>query len=312
VDFVIFILAMGALIVGADFIINQSERIALRFNISEFVIGATVIALGTSLPEMAASVAASFGGKPEIAIANAVGSNIFNITLVLAIILIISKSINPNRDFFAKDAIWAMLPVVVFLMMSIDGSIDSFDGTLLLILMFAYMLFLIEDSKGLGVEELENIDKNKFKWSSTLALLLLGFIFVVGGAHFAIESASNIAQEFGVSEWIIGVIMISFGTSLPEVVISISAALKGKVDMAIGNIIGSNLSNITIVVGLASLVNALPISLADNAFDIATMAAATIILVYITANKLYTRPAGISLLILLALFLDHTIDKMVA
>ena len=311
-DFVIFILAMGALIVGADFIINQSERIALRFNISEFVIGATVIALGTSLPEMAASVAASFGGKPEIAIANAVGSNIFNITLVLAIILIISKSINPNRDFFAKDAIWAMLPVVVFLMMSIDGSIDSFDGTLLLILMFAYMLFLIEDSKGLGVEELENIDKNKFKWSSTLALLLLGFIFVVGGAHFAIESASNIAQEFGVSEWIIGVIMISFGTSLPEVVISISAALKGKVDMAIGNIIGSNLSNITIVVGLASLVNALPISLADNAFDIATMAAATIILVYITANKLYTRPAGISLLILLALFLDHTIDKMVA
>lgn len=301
---------MGVLIVGADFIVDQSERIALRFNISEFVIGATIIALGTSLPEMAASVAASFGGKPEIAIANAVGSNILNITLVLAIIFIISKAIKPQRDFFAKDAIWAMLPVILFLLMSIDGKIDTFDGILLLILMFAYMLFLLEDSKGLGTEEIDEMDDQQFTWSSTLGLLTLGFVFVVGGAHFAIESASNIAQEFGISEWIIGIIMISFGTSLPEVVISISAALKGKVDMAIGNIIGSNLANTTIVIGLASMVNSLPISLADNAFDMATMTAATIILVYITANKLYSKPAGISLLIVLALFLDHTIDKM--
>ena len=101
-DFVIFILAMGALIVGADFIVNQSERIAIHFGISEFVIGATIIALGTSLPEMAASVAASIDGKPEIAIANAIGSNIFNITLVLAVIFIIKKNITSDRDFLQK------------------------------------------------------------------------------------------------------------------------------------------------------------------------------------------------------------------
>ncbi|MCH9739871.1 MAG: calcium/sodium antiporter [Epsilonproteobacteria bacterium] len=309
-DFVIFILAMGALIVGADFIVNQSEKIAVRFNISEFVIGATIIALGTSLPEMAASIAASLGGKPEIAIANAIGSNIFNITLVLAIIFIITKNINPDRDFFKKDTTWALVPIILFLLMSIDGTIGTLDGILLLILMLAYMLFLLEDSHGLGTEEIEDIDVDEFKWSITLGLLLIGFVFVVGGAHFAIESASDIALEFGISEWIIGIIMISFGTSLPEVVISISAALKGKVDMAIRNIIGSNLANTTMVIGLAALVNDLPISLANNAFDIATMTAATIMLIYITANKLYSKPAGISLLILLTLFLENTIRTM--
>ena len=309
-DFVIFILAMGTLIVGADFIVNKSERIAVHFNISEFVIGATIVALGTSLPEMAASIAASVDNKPEIAVANAIGSNIFNITLVLAIIFLISKKITPKRDFFAKDTTWALVPIILFLLMSIDGVISFLDGILLLILMLAYMLFLFEDSEGLGVDEIPDDTTEGFKWSSTVGLLLLGFAFVVGGAHFAIESASDIALEFGVSEWAIGIIMISFGTSLPELVISVSAAFKGKVDMAIGNIIGSNLANTTLVIGFAALVNELPISLAENAFDLATMTAATIMLIYITANKLYSRPAGISLLLLLVLFLENTISNM--
>ncbi|HIO95885.1 MAG TPA: calcium/sodium antiporter [Campylobacterales bacterium] len=309
-DFVIFILAMGALIVGADFIVNQSERIAVHFNISEFVIGATIVALGTSLPEMAASITASMDNKPEIAVANAIGSNIFNITLVLAIIFLISKKITPKRDFFAKDSTWALVPIILFLLMSIDGVISFLDGILLLILMLAYMLFLFEDSEGLGVDEIPDDTTEGFKWSSTVGLLLVGFAFVVGGAHFAIESASYIALEFGVSEWVIGIIMISFGTSLPELVISVSAAFKGKVDMAIGNIIGSNLANTTLVIGFAALVNELPISLAENAFDVATMTAATIMLIYITANKLYSRPAGISLLLLLVLFLENTISNM--
>lgn len=309
-DFVIFILAMGALIVGADFIVNQSERIAVHFNISEFVIGATIVALGTSLPEMAASITASMDNKPEIAVANVIGSNIFNITLVLAIIFLISKKITPKRDFFAKDSTWALVPIILFLLMSIDGVISFLDGILLLILMLAYMLFLFEDSEGLGVDEIPDDTTEGFKWSSTVGLLLVGFAFVVGGAHFAIESASYIALEFGVSEWVIGIIMISFGTSLPELVISVSAAFKGKVDMAIGNIIGSNLANTTLVIGFAALVNELPISLAENAFDVATMTAATIMLIYITANKLYSRPAGISLLLLLVLFLENTISNM--
>ena len=312
-DFVIFILAMGALILGADFIVDQSERIALRFNISEFVIGATIIALGTSLPEMAASISASVSGKPEIALANAIGSNIFNITLVLGVIFLITKNINPNRDFFAKDTTWALVPIMLFLLMSIDGIISSFDAILLLCLMGAYILFLLNDCHNLDENNIEELkaEEDSFGWLKILILLSIGFVFVVMGAHFAIESASSIALDFGLSEWVIGIIMISFGTSLPELVISISAALKGKVDMAIGNVIGSNLANTTLVIGSAALVKDLPISLTDNVFDIATMVAATILLIYITANKLYSKPAGIALLIILALFLEHTFKTMV-
>jgi len=309
-DVVIFILAMGGLIFGADFIVNQSERIALRFNISEFIIGSTLIALGTSLPEMAASIAASIDGKPEIAIANAVGSNIMNITLVLAVIFIISKRFIPKRDFFAKDSIWALMPILMFLLMAMDGIINTFDAILLMILMVAYLLFLIEDSKGLGTEELEEDSKKDFSWFKSIFLLLIGFIFVVIGAHFAVDSASNIAKSFHVSEWIIGVLLISFGTSLPELVVSVSAALKGKVDMAIGNIIGSNLANTTMVIGTAALVGDLAIDLEKYMFDLMLMTIATIMLIYITANKLYSKPAGISLLILLALFIENAIKGM--
>jgi len=312
VDFVIFILAMGALIVGADFIVNQSEKIAKHFNLSEFVIGATIIALGTSLPEMAASIAATFNNKLDMAISNAIGSNIFNISLVLAIIFLISRNIKPTRDFFSKDTTWALVPIMLFILMSIDGVIGKLDAILLLTLMFAYMLFLLNDThkeKGLPPlnDEEDQKSDQKFNWITTIALLSIGFIFVISGAHFAVESASGIAHNFGVSEWVIGIVLVSFGTSLPELVISVSAALKGKVDMAIGNIIGSNLANITLVVGLSALVKELPISLATHAFDISAMVVATIMLIYITANKLYNRPAGISLLILLILFLDHTV-----
>ena len=306
-DFVIFIIAMAGLIFGADFIINQSERIALRFNISEFVIGSTLVALGTSLPEMAASIAASATGKADMAIANAVGSNIMNITLVLAIIFIIAKRFNSNRDFFAKDSIWAMMPVMLFLLMSIDGTISTVDGVLLLIIMLAYLMFLSEDAQSADIEEIDEELKMNFSWLKTIALLTVGFILVIIGAHFAVDSASNIAKSFGVSEWVIGVVLISFGTSLPELIISVSAALKGKVEMAIGNIIGSNLANISVVIGSSALVNELHFSLVDHTFDISLMVAATIMLIYITANKLYNKSAGISLLILLALFLEHTV-----
>ena len=306
-DFVIFILAMGALIFGADFIIHQSERIALRFNISEFVIGSTLIALGTSLPEMAASMAASFDNKPELAIANAVGSNIINITLVLGVIFLISKPFKPTRDFFAKDSIWALMPILVFLLMSIDGHIGKFDAVLLFVLMFAYLFFLLEDAKSEVLSEVDEELKIDFSWIKSILLLLFGFIMVVLGASFAVDSASSIAEQFGVSEWLIGVLVIAFGTSLPELIVSVSAALKGKVGMAIGNIIGSNLANTTMVIGGSAMVNTLDISLKAYYFDLALMTAATIMLIYITANKLYSKPAGISLLILLALFLHEKV-----
>jgi len=313
-NFVIFVIAMGVLIWGAEMIIKQSERIALKFKIPEFIIGATLIALGTSLPEMAASVAASLDGKADIAISNVIGSNILNITLVLAMVFLISKKITPARDFFAKDSTWALVPVLVFILMIFDGIISRFDAAFLLLLMGAYLLFLLQDAKSIpdleNIEEFEEIDLSSFSWSKVIPLLFLGFVLVIIGAHFTVESASEIAKNFGISEWIIGIIMISLGTSLPELVVSISAAVKGKVDMAIGNIIGSNMANTTVVLGTAAMVHPLPINASAYIFDIASMLIATLLLVFLTANKLYTKSAGISLIIILGLFLNNTLQNM--
>ena len=309
-DFVIFIISMGVLIWGADLLIEQSERIALRFNISEFVIGATLIALGTSLPEMAASVAASINGKSELAVSNVIGSNILNITLVLASVFLVAKRISPDRDFFAKDSIWALMPVMVFILMIFDGVISRFDAMLLLLMMGAYLLFLIQDSRCMPEPDLDVNEVQDFSWTKTVPMLILGLILVIVGADYTVESASSIAKRFGVSEWIIGIMMVSLGTSLPELVVSISAARRGKVDMAIGNIIGSNMANTSVVLGAAALVKPLPVDAVGNLFDIATMAVATLLLVFITANKLYTKSAGISLIIILGLFLNNTLQSM--
>ena len=309
-NFIIFIIAMGILIWGAELLIDQSERIALKFKIPEFIIGATLIALGTSLPEMAASMTASFNGKTDIAIANVIGSNVLNITLVLATVFLIATKINPNRDFFAKDSTWALVPVLVFILMILDGVISRFDATLLLLLMGAYLLFLLQDAKDMPEEDIDDLDVRNFSWSQTGAVLLGGFFLVIIGAHFTVESASTIARDFGISEWVIGIIMISLGTSLPELVVSVSAAIKGKVDMAIGNIIGSNMANTTVVLGASALVHPISINASAYLFDISTMIVATLLLVFITANKLYNKSAGISLIIILGLFLNNTLQSM--
>jgi cation:H+ antiporter len=303
-DILIFVISMGALIYGADFIIEQSEKIALHFNISAFVIGATLIALGTSLPEMAVSMSASFKGSGDIAVANVIGSTIFNISLVLGAVFLMAKSIKPERDLFAKDSSWSLFPILIFLLMGLDGQLSRFDGFLFILIMAAYLLFLIQSNQ---VEELDDdISKEKFAWGKTLGLLFVGFVFVIGGADFAIDSAGNIAREFGVSEWIIGLFLVAFGTSLPELVVSIKAALSNNADMAIGAIIGSNVANFTMVLGLSSLVNPLNVNLNATFFDVMAALIVSVMLVFITANKLYNKSAGIVMMTVLALVISNS------
>ncbi len=304
-DFIVFTLAMGALIYGADFIIKESERIALKFNISHFVIGATLVAVGTSLPEMAVSMSASLKGSADIAVANVIGSTIFNISLVLGVVFLLAKKINPNRDLFAKDSAWSLFPILVFILMSIDGKLNYVDGILFLFLMAGYVLFLIQSNQ---VEEVDDdLIKEEFVWLKTALLLLVGFCFVISGAHFAIDSAGNIARNFGVSEWVIGLFLVAFGTSLPELMISIKSALKNNADLAIGNIIGSNVANFTMVLGLSSIINPLNVDLHANFFDITAAFIVSLMLVFITANKLYNKSAGIALMVVLALVIQNSL-----
>ena len=304
-DFLIFVVSMGALIYGAEFIIQQSEKIALHYNISHFVIGATLIALGTSLPEMAVSMSASMKGSGDIAVANVIGSTIFNIAMVLGAVFLLAKKITPDRDLFAKDSAWSLFPILVFILMAIDGKLNIIDGILFLCLMGAYLIFLIGSNQ---VDEIdEELAKEKFAWPKTLTLLIIGFIFVVVGADFAIDSAGNIARSFGISEWVIGLFLVAFGTSLPELTISIKSAMNNNADLAIGNIIGSNVANFTMVLGVSSIVNTLNVDLSKNFFDIAAAFIVSLMLVFITANKLYNKSAGIVLIVVLGLVIQNSL-----
>ena len=320
---------MAALIYGADFIIRESERIALHFDISHFVIGATLVGFGTSLPEMASSMMASGYAKSDMAVANVIGSVTFNITLILGTVFFLAKRMNPDRDLFNKDSAWILFPVIIYFLMAFDGIISRFEGAVLLLLMGSYLYFLFStDGEELTEEIDESLEKEAFAWGKTVLLLGLGFILTIGGAHFVVESGSGIARSLGVSEWLIGLLLISFGTSLPELVVSLVALKKGNADLSIGNIIGSNVANFSMVLGAASLVSPLIVALQANAFDIFIMIAslirpltvsggnhfdvyimmaASLALLLILANKLYNKAGGIFLLMILALFLQNAV-----
>lgn len=305
-DYIIFLAAMAALIYGADFIIKESERIALHFNISHFVIGATLVAFGTSLPEMAASMMAASQGKTDMAVANVLGSVIFNITLVLGLVFFIAKSMKPERDLFSKDSAWILAPVVIFLIMIQDGVIGRVDGLIFLFIMVSYLIFLFTSSKEELEGEIDDSLTEKFNWLKTILMLGVGFAFTIGGANFVIESGTSIARSLDVSEWIIGLFLISLGTSLPELVVSLVAIKKGNADMSIGNIIGSNVANFSMVLGASSLIEPLKIDIQANSFDILIMVSASLMLLFILANKLYNKAGAIFLLAILALFIQNS------
>ena len=168
--------------------------------------------------------------------------------------------------------------------------------------------FLFTDSKGdLEGEIDDSLSNEEFNWLKTIGLLTIGFAFTIGGANFVIESGTYIARDFGVSEWIIGLFLISLGTSLPELVVSLVAIKKGNADMSVGNIIGSNVANLSMVLGASSLINPLTVDLASTQFDIFVMAGASLTLLFILANKLYNKAGGIFLLTILALLIQHSL-----
>ena len=306
-DYIIFLVAMAALIYGADFIIKESERIALHFDISHFVIGATLVAFGTSLPEMAASMMAAYHGKNDMAVANVVGSVTFNITLVLGLVFFIAKQMNPSRDLFSKDSAWVVVPVIIFLVMIQDGVISRFDALLFILMMISYLIFLFTSSKEDLEDEIDDtLSREKFNWGKSIVLLVIGFAFTIGGANFVVESGTHIAHNLGVSEWIIGLFLISLGTSLPELVVSLIAVKKGNADMSIGNIIGSNVANFSMVLGGSALIAPLKVNIQAVSFDIIILSAASLTLLFILANKLYNKAGAIFLLTILALFIAHS------
>jgi cation:H+ antiporter len=226
---------------------------------------------------------------------------------VLGTVFVLAKSMHPKRDLFGLDSAWVVVPVIVLFLMIQDGVIGRLDGILFLLIMVSYLFFLFKDAKeDLEGEIDEDLAKEKFLWGKTIVLLTIGFALTLGGAHFVIESATAIARGLNVSEWIIGLFLISFGTSLPELVVSLVALKKGNAEMSIGNIIGSNVANFSMVLGGASLIAPLSVDLNKTGFDFLIMAGASLTLLFILANKIYNKAGGIFLLTILVLFIQNS------
>lgn len=239
---------------GADWLVGAATRIAKRLGVSEMIIGLTVVAAGTSAPEMAVSIEAALTGEPEIALANIVGSNIFNLGLILGMVVLVS-SVVTSRAMVFRDGLMLMASSLLLLAFLSDGILTRVEGFLLLGCLVGYITYLIQQRAPVDDE----LPEGEYKWTDW-GTLIFGLGMVLAGGHFLVDSASYIATTFGLSEWLIGLTIVAIGTSAPELVTSLAAILRGNHGISIGNLIGSDLFNILGAVGLAAIASPLLIS----------------------------------------------------
>jgi len=277
-----FVLGLGALTLGAELMVRGAARMALTFGISPLVIGLTVVAFGTSAPEMAVSAGAVLNGSGDLAIGNVVGSNIANILLILGLsALIVPLTV---ADQVIRQEIPIMIGASLLLVvLALDGRIGVGEGTLLFALVIVYAIFLIVQSRRAGQElqeefadELPPADSRwDAHWSVQILLVVGGLALLVVGADWLVEAATAVARAFGVSELVIGLTVVAVGTSMPEIATSLVAAWRGQRDIAVGNAVGSNVFNIFACLGLAGMISGdgLVVSAAARHFDLWVMLA---------------------------------------
>ena len=248
------------LVVGGEFIVRSSVALSLRFNISKFVIGMTVVSFATSLPELIVSINAAINGSPSIAINNVVGSNIANIGLVLGLIAILTD-ISVDDKFFIRDWSWMFfLSIIVSLFMFQDNLLDGFEGLLLVIFLLSFIYNVLKKSD--STESFNDID-DKLKLTSNFKILIwliISSLTLYFGAEFLVEGAVNLAKQINISEAVISVTLVAIGTSIPELAASLVAVAKNEKGISVGNLIGSNIFNIGSVLGITAIIKDISIA----------------------------------------------------
>ena len=285
------------LIKGADFFVDGAAAIAKKLGVPQIVIGLTIVAMGTSAPEAAVSISAAVKGNNGISIGNVLGSNIMNILLILGITSVITV-LSVKRDTVRIDIPFMIFSTILFITWgTVGGSITRVTGIIFLIMLAGYTGYLMWYAKSHGEEEEETKD---IKLWLIPIFILGGLAAIIFGSDITVDGASAVARTFGVSDRVIGLTIVAFGTSLPELMTSVTAARKGNVDLAIGNIVGSNLFNILFILGITSVIIDLPyISEAANFMFDGFMALFAAILLWLLTvkNKRLGRAGGIIMLL---------------
>jgi cation:H+ antiporter len=287
--FVALLVGLVCLVGGAELLVRGAASIASRFGIAPVIIGLTVVAFGTSAPELAVSVSAGFAGDGEVAFGNVAGSNIANILLILGASAVVGGLVVSQR-IVRLDIPVLIVASVVTLLLSLDNKIGRLDGTVLFVGVAAYTTWLIRAARNERADVLEEYDDAVEELEVEIvdkplpvqvALLVVGLGVLVAGSQLLVGSATDIAEELGVSDLVIGLTVVAIGTSLPELATSLLAALRGQRDIAVGNVVGSNLFNLLCVLGVTGIVSPDPIPVADSSLrvDFPVVLGATIVLV---------------------------------
>lgn len=309
---VLLVIGFVMLIKGADWFVEGSSKIASKFGIPQIVIGLTIVAMGTSAPEAAVSITAALKGSADITIGNVVGSNILNILLILGITsVIIPLSVKKNTLYVEIPFVIAVSAILAFLGLK-DGFVSRIDGLFLWFLFIIFLAYLFMLSKK-GIDT-ETDDVPELQEKDTilkmLLMLVIGLVLIIWGSDVTVDAATEIARAFGWSERLIGLTIVAFGTSLPELITSVTAGMKGKSDIAIGNIVGSNIFNILFVVGTTALITPVVYAPGFKADSIVCIASAVLLLVsvFLGKDKKLTKTGGIIMLLSFAAYFMYLVQ----
>lgn len=297
----IFVVSLGALLKASDWFVDSAEAIGLSWGVSPFIIGVTIVAFGTSLPELATSIAAVLAGQSEIVVGNVVGSNITNIAMVLGISAIVAKNIKLDNDLWQIDMSFLWASAFLFWFMIYDAHLSVFECILMLACLGVFLAYSFGSGQKASKED------RPVATAKHYGLLVLGGVLIYFSANYTIYAVTEISTILQIPPKIIALSAVAIGTSLPEVVVSVSAARRGKAGIAIGNVLGSNVFNTFVVMGVPGLIGNLDIPADILSFYLPLMIAMTILFGVMSLDRVITRWEGAILLLFYTIFLAELV-----
>ena len=318
IQIILLIVGFILLIKGADWLIDGASSTASHFKVSKLLIGLTIIAFGTGAPELAVSVSSLLNGTTDMLLGNVIGSNILNILLLIGIAAVI-RPIRIKKDTVAKELPLLLLISTVIIVLFLDtllvsadqNTISRADGIICLLCFSVFIFYIISMARKNRAAKTE-VEKPKFRLGISLFLILIGLAGVVGGSELVVSSASTIAASIGVSDRMIALTIVAFGTSLPELITTIKAAKRGENELLVGNIIGSNIFNICIVLGLPVALFGTITPSSFEVIDLIMLVGATVILLLVSrSDRKITHLEGILMLIIFTIYYGYIITSAI-
>ena len=306
----VFLILIGfvLLLKGADLLVDGASGVAKKFHIPEIIIGLTIVSIGTSMPELFVSITSSINGLEDMSMGNVIGSNVCNLLLILGLSAVIKPIIFKKETKFIEMPMCLAITIIFMVLANIGGGISRIDAVILIILFIEFIGYTIYMGKRESKEAIVEVQAETGKQRSTIvniAYIILGTIALKFGGDFVVEHSQIIAEHFNVSEKIIGLTIIAIGTSLPELVTSVTAALKGSSDIAIGNILGSNIFNFLLIIGVVGIMNPIHYNTSYN-IQMTILVIGTLVLSifpYTDKKDEMTLSNGITYLMLYALYM---------